>query len=169
MVDQEMSQNGSTSARMCACGCQEPVKSGQRWYEPACKARRYRGWVLAGREADGARIRELEEALEEVAWDRFEWRRKFESLEQAYSRLWEDHQACQSAPSADRTGQPWMGNAYAVLGVRADAEWEVIEGAYKALVKKYHPDRHPNDRSMELRMKAITAAYAEVLRLRGRR
>jgi len=46
--------------------------------------------------------------------------------------------------------------------VRPDAEPEAIEGAYKALAKKYHPDRHPGDPVMAARMKAMTAAYAEV-------
>jgi curved DNA-binding protein CbpA len=32
-------------------------------------------------------------------------------------------------------------SVYAVLGVRPDAPAEVVEAAYKALAKKYHPDR----------------------------
>ena len=33
-------------------------------------------------------------------------------------------------------------NPYQVLNVSPDAEPEVIEAAYKVLMKKYHPDRH---------------------------
>ena len=164
-----MSLNSSTSAHLCACGCEKPVKLRQRWYEPACKARQYRGSVLAGRKADGARIHELEEALEDVECDRFELRRRLESLEQAYSNLWEEHQNCPRVLSLDAP-QVWgSGDAYAVLGVWTDAEMEAIEGAYKALAKKYHPDRHPGDPVMVARMKALTAAYAEVRRRRGYR
>jgi hypothetical protein len=52
---------------------------------------------------------------------------------------------------------------------RADAEPEAIRSAYKALAKKSHPDRHPGNLVMDTRMKAITAAYAEVMRARGGR
>jgi molecular chaperone DnaJ len=73
------------------------------------------------------------------------------------------------APLLDAPQWSGVGDAYAVLGVRPDAEPEAIEGAYKALAKKYHPDRHPGDPVMDARMKAITAAHAEVLRRRGKR
>jgi DnaJ-class molecular chaperone len=36
---------------------------------------------------------------------------------------------------------------YRILEVRPDASPEVIEKAYKALALKYHPDKHPAERS----------------------
>jgi curved DNA-binding protein CbpA len=36
---------------------------------------------------------------------------------------------------------------YRILEVRPDASPEVIEKAYKALALKYHPDRHPPEKS----------------------
>jgi DnaJ-domain-containing protein 1 len=94
---------------------------------------------------------------------------RIQALEEAYGQLWEEHQSCPTTPPLNAKPWSWGGDAYAVLGVRADAEPEAIEGAYKALAKKYHPDRHPGDPRMEARMKAITVAYTEVLRLRGQR
>jgi DnaJ-domain-containing protein 1 len=161
-----MGQSLSTSKSFCACGCGASVKPGQRWREPACKARAYRAWQRAEREDEAE---EAADELRQAHRHMIELGRKLQDLEQAYCQLWEEHQDCQAAPLFD--APPWsgVGDAYAVLGVRADAEPEAIEGAYKALAKKYHPDRHPGDPVMDARMKAINAAYAEVLRLRARR
>jgi DnaJ-domain-containing protein 1 len=89
---------------------------------------------------------------------------RLNALEEAYRQLWEEHQACPRVPPV--VGPPRSGceDAFAVLGVRADAEPEAIEGAYRALAKKYHPDRSRGDPASEARMKAVTAAYAEVQR-----
>lgn len=55
-------------------------------------------------------------------------------------------------------------NYYAVLQVQPDAELEVIEAAYRQLMKKYHPDRAGDDpRRVALhheRAKAINEAFA---------
>jgi hypothetical protein len=50
-----------------------------------------------------------------------------------------------------------MLDPYDVLGVARSAEQEVIQGAYRALSRKWHPDVNP---SGEDRMKEITWAYA---------
>lgn len=47
-----------------------------------------------------------------------------------------------------------------VLGVAPDAEPEVVDAAYRALMKKYHPDRAPGDQLAIQRAQAITSAYA---------
>src|SRR3989442_13277472 len=53
---------------------------------------------------------------------------------------------------------------YAVLQVQPDAELEVIEAAYRQLMKKYHPDRAGDDpRRTALhheRAKAINEAFS---------
>ncbi|MGQ0602082.1 MAG: J domain-containing protein [Anaerolineales bacterium] len=56
-------------------------------------------------------------------------------------------------PSADH---------YATLQVSPEAEPEVIEGAYRKLAQKYHPDKNRSREALQ-RMQAINAAY-EVLR-----
>lgn len=57
-----------------------------------------------------------------------------------------------------------MPSCYEVLGVSPKSEQEVIEGAYRALIRKYHPDRAgDNDR-----IRDINAAY-DILRDPARR
>ncbi len=56
-----------------------------------------------------------------------------------------------------------MVNYYEILEVSEKASKEVIEKAYKALAKKYHPDlNQDNKKEAELKMKQINEAY-EVL------
>ncbi|MFS8064189.1 MAG: J domain-containing protein [Luteimonas sp.] len=52
-------------------------------------------------------------------------------------------------------------NYYEILGLSRNSEAEVIEAAYRALMKKYHPDRWSGNRSeAEPRAKLINEAYA---------
>lgn len=52
-------------------------------------------------------------------------------------------------------------NYYELLQVREDASDEVIKMAYKALVKKYHPDTYEGDKAFaEMKMKEINIAYS---------
>ena len=55
-----------------------------------------------------------------------------------------------------------MPNAYELLGVDAEADHDAIRDAYRRLVRKAHPDRHPDDPGAHERFLAIQAAY-EVL------
>jgi curved DNA-binding protein CbpA/GGDEF domain-containing protein len=50
---------------------------------------------------------------------------------------------------------------YRTLQVHPDAEWEVIQGAYRRLCKKYHPDVNPSPKALE-KIAEINTAY-EVL------
>lgn len=52
-----------------------------------------------------------------------------------------------------------MVNPYDTLGVSKDASEEEIKKAYRALVKKYHPDLHPGDEEAARKMSEINAAY----------
>jgi len=47
------------------------------------------------------------------------------------------------------------------LDLDEDSDWEDIQFAYKKLIKKHHPDRHPPSRRkrQEGRVKKINAAY----------
>ncbi len=51
---------------------------------------------------------------------------------------------------------------YKVLGVSPNASDEEIKRAYRALAKKYHPDRNPGDREAAKRMQQINAAYEQI-------
>jgi len=55
-----------------------------------------------------------------------------------------------------------MTDPFQVLGVSRDASDEEIKKAYRALTKKYHPDRNPGDKSAEEKMKEINAAYDQI-------
>lgn len=48
---------------------------------------------------------------------------------------------------------------YSVLRVSEDASADEIKQAYRKLVKLWHPDLNPNDKSAEKRMQEITEAY----------
>jgi DnaJ-domain-containing protein 1 len=56
-------------------------------------------------------------------------------------------------------------DAYAVLGVTREAPAEVIDAAYKALAKKYHPDRAGG--SLEM-MQRLNQAHDEISGTNGR-
>jgi|GEM_PF-2654690 len=59
-----------------------------------------------------------------------------------------------TAPGALETG-----DYYAILEIDASAEPEVVEAAYRALVRKYHPDVS-SATDAETRIRALNAAYA---------
>lgn len=57
-------------------------------------------------------------------------------------------------------------NPYEVLGVSEDADEETIKKAYRALVKKYHPDKYVNNPLADLaseKIKEINKAYDMIM------
>jgi DnaJ-domain-containing protein 1 len=64
----------------------------------------------------------------------------------------------------DGTPAPMGQDSYAILGVTQTAPLEVIEAAYKALARKYHPDMGGSNAAMQ----RINHAYDEVRRRNGR-
>lgn len=61
-------------------------------------------------------------------------------------------------------------NYYSILGVAPTSEPEVIEAAYRALMKKYHPDKWSGQSAeAELRAKLINEAYSALRDPRRRR
>lgn len=52
-----------------------------------------------------------------------------------------------------------MKNFYIILGVPNTADLETIKAAYRALAKKFHPDKNLGDRIAEERFKEIQEAY----------
>ncbi|TPK82575.1 J domain-containing protein [Mesorhizobium sp. B2-4-17] len=52
-----------------------------------------------------------------------------------------------------------MRNPYEVLGVAATASAAEIQGAYRKLAKKLHPDLNPGDKAAEEKFKEVAGAY----------
>ena len=48
---------------------------------------------------------------------------------------------------------------YAILGVSREASDEDIKKAYRKLVFQYHPDRNPEDKEAEVKIRELNAAY----------
>ena len=61
-----------------------------------------------------------------------------------------------------------MKDYYVVLGISRGAHAREIKRAYKKLVKKWHPDLHPDDPAGRMKMQEINEAY-EVLGDPGKR
>ena len=58
-----------------------------------------------------------------------------------------------------------MMDAYKLLGVSPDATDEEIKQAYRALVRKYHPDKYAGTDLADMateKMKEINAAYEQI-------
>lgn len=63
-----------------------------------------------------------------------------------------------------------MKNPYEVLGVRQGASQDEIKAAYKALVKKYHPDKYQNNPLADLaeeKLQEVNEAYDALTKNQG--
>ena len=107
------------------------------------EARRQQAWRDAHQAAYEARKRQSQSGGYRYAWDAARSPGPSSSRERA-----------RSAPSA----APPRQSARAVLFVTNDAPWEVIEAAYRALIRKHHPDSGGS----EDKAKAINAAFGEL-------
>ena len=62
-----------------------------------------------------------------------------------------------------------MNDPYKILGVSPDADEDEIKKAYRALARKYHPDKYRDSDLADLaneKMKEVNAAYEEIQNIR---
>ena len=64
-----------------------------------------------------------------------------------------------------------MKDPYSILGVSKTASDEEVKAAYKALVRKYHPDNYADDNPLKdlanEKMQEVNEAYDEIMRIRS--
>ncbi len=63
-----------------------------------------------------------------------------------------------------------MKDPYQILGVARDATDDEVKSAYRALARKYHPDKYQDSELAEMageKMKEINAAYDEIQKIRS--
>ena len=64
-----------------------------------------------------------------------------------------------------------MKDPYSILGVSKKASDEEVKAAYKALVRKYHPDNYTDDNPLKdlanEKMQEVNEAYDEIMRMRS--
>ena len=53
-------------------------------------------------------------------------------------------------------------DAFIILGLDFNANWETIQKKFKTLVKKFHPDKHSGNKKYEDKLKKITLAYSHL-------
>ena len=53
-------------------------------------------------------------------------------------------------------------DAFKIMGLEFNAEWETIQKKFKTLVKKFHPDKHSGNKQYENTLKKITLAYSHL-------
>lgn len=127
------------------CPAPKSPNSPDRWYFCEIHAGEYnRGWnYFEGLSAEEAVAREAEE------------RRGADGFAEASHYAW-------GGPGDGTRTRDEM-RALDVLGLDADADFDMVRAAWRRLAKQVHPDLRPGDQEAAARFRAIQAAY-DVLR-----
>lgn len=94
--------------------------------------------------------------FDKASWQEVEWRSRGNEDRRAYRR----EEARQERPP-NRAAQSAL-SPYQILGLLENVELEVVDAAYRALAKKYHPDKGGDTETM----KRINLAYQQIRGMR---
>ena len=53
-------------------------------------------------------------------------------------------------------------DAFIIMGLELNADWQTVQKKFKTLVKKFHPDKHSGNKIHEDKLKKITLAYSHL-------
>ena len=53
-------------------------------------------------------------------------------------------------------------DAFIIMGLEFNADWDTVQKKFKTLVKKFHPDKHSGNKQYEDKLKKITLAYSHL-------
>ena len=53
-------------------------------------------------------------------------------------------------------------DAFVIMGLELNSDWQTIQKKFKVLVKKFHPDKHFGSTKYEDKLKKITLAYSHL-------
>jgi len=53
-------------------------------------------------------------------------------------------------------------DAFKILELEFNSDWQIIQKKFKTLVKKFHPDRNSGNRQFEDKLKKVTLAYSHL-------
>ena len=53
-------------------------------------------------------------------------------------------------------------DAFGIMGLESNTDWETVQKKFKTLVKKFHPDKNLGNKKYEDKLKKITLAYSHL-------
>ena len=59
--------------------------------------------------------------------------------------------------------------AFSILNLNENSNWDQVHKQFKVLVKKYHPDKNSGNTEYENKLKSITLAYSHLKKLYGKK
>ena len=118
---------------------------------------------------DGMSQNEIENFLKsDLTWHRPT--QKFGSVDNFFNILWNNALSDKfKIFNGDRTSQ--INNkkldekdkdAFVIMGLETNSDWQTVQKKFKTLVKKFHPDKHSGNKQYEDKLKKITLAYSHL-------